>query len=362
MRFRLAFLTTISLLASYLPAQTEANLVLITIDGLRWQELFTGADSMLITNPICVKDTALMKEKYWAPTSEDRRRQLMPFFWNDIVAKGQIFGNRLLGNKVNCSNIFWFSYPGYGEILVGKSNAAVIHSNDKIDNPDTTFLERMHHLPSYRGQVAAFGSWDVFPYIINKDRSGIPVNAGFDKSTDSKPSEMETALNVLQDQIPSPWSSVRLDAFTHHYALEYIKKYHPKIVYVAYGETDDFAHDGRYDHYLDAAHRTDQFIENLWQMLQSLPTYKDNTHFIITTDHGRGTWENGSWKSHGKTYTGSNAIWLAGWGPKIISSGEIKVPAQWWQNQIAATCLELLGQPQLIQDDMGQAIPSLIRR
>src|SRR5690606_22459764 len=98
----------------------------------------------------------------------------------------------------------------------------------------------------------------------------------------------EKYLNILQPQTHSPWSGVRLDIFTHHYALEYMKRKHPRVTYIAYGETDDFAHDGRYDHYLHAARRTDKFIREIWEYCQSDPFYKDNTTFIITTDHGRG--------------------------------------------------------------------------
>ena len=99
-------------------------------------------------------------------------------------------------------------------------------------------------------------SLDVFSFIINDVRSGIPVNDGFKTATDANLTQKEQFLNKLQPQIPSPWATVRLDAFTHHYAKEYIKKHKPKVVYISYGETDDFAHDGDYDHYLHSAYQT----------------------------------------------------------------------------------------------------------
>jgi hypothetical protein len=40
--------------------QTE-NIFIITTDGFRWQELFTGADSAMIGDTGFVQDTALMK-------------------------------------------------------------------------------------------------------------------------------------------------------------------------------------------------------------------------------------------------------------------------------------------------------------
>ena len=79
-------------------------------------------------------------------------------------------------------------------------------------------------------------------------------------------------------------------------------------MYVAYGETDDFAHDGKYDAYLQSAYRTDAFIEELWNWVQANETYRDKTTFIITTDHGRGTRE--KWKDHGREVIGADQICL----------------------------------------------------
>src|SRR5699024_9326815 len=139
-----------------------------------------------------------------------------------------------------------FSYPGYNEILTGEADDERINSNEKMNNPNITILEELNNSEAYAGKVAAFGSWDVFPYIINEQRSGVPVNAGFEKSKGDDLTKIEQFLNKAQPNTPSPWGSVRLDMFTHNYALEYMKRKHPDMVYIAYGETDDFAHGGNY--------------------------------------------------------------------------------------------------------------------
>jgi len=245
--------------------QNTENIFIITLDGYRWQELFTGADPNLIENKDFVKNPEALKQRFWADTPEERREILMPFFWNTIAKKGQLYGNRLHDNKVDCSNTMWFSYPGYNEILCGYADDERVNSNAKNNNPNVTVLEYLNNLPSFKGKVAAFGSWNVFPFIINQERSGLPVNAGFAKATGEKLTDREKFLNALQDEIPGPWGGVRLDAFTHYFALEYLKKHQPNVVYIAYGETDDFAHDGRYDQYLTSAQRTDKYIGDLWE-------------------------------------------------------------------------------------------------
>ena len=322
----------------------DTKVILITLDGFRWQELFAGADSLLVDNKDYVHDADMLKEVFWRETPKERREALLPFFWNQVEKMGQIHGNRRLGSKVDLTNSMWFSYPGYNEVLTGTADDKNIRSNDKIPNPNTTILELYNNTPQGKGKVAAFGSWDVFPYIINEERSGVPVNAGFEAATGNL-NPREEFLNDLQEQIPSPWSSVRLDAFTHHYALEHMKKEHPKFVYIAYGETDDFAHDGDYQAYLKSAHNTDALIKEIWEYTQQDDFYKGQTVFIITTDHGRGTEPLDTWRSHGSDIAGAGSVWMILFGKGIEPLGEIAKEEQLYSDQIAPTVLELLHMP-----------------
>lgn len=337
------------------------NIILITFDGLRWQEVFTGADSTLVHSEDYVHDIPSLEQKFWVETPDMRRQKLLPFFWSTIAREGQLYGNRLVGNFVNCTNTMWFSYPGYNEILCGFADDERINSNDKTNNPNVTFLEYLSDLPDYKGKVAAFGSWDVFPYIINRERSGIPVNAGFELAEGNRLTEREEFLNELQPQIPSPWSSVRLDAFTHQYAMEYIRKNKPRVVYIAYGETDDFAHDGRYDAYLKSAHQTDKFIEEIWNYLQSSPVYRNKTTLLITTDHGRGTLPLASWRNHGRDVEGAGEIWFAVIGPDTEAKGEVREPMQLHQSQLAKTAAAFLGVDYKNERPVGEVARTMIK-
>jgi hypothetical protein len=193
-----------------------------------------------------------------------------------------------------------------------------------MNNPNVTILEELNNTSEYKGKVAAFGSWDVFPYIINEERSGVPVNAGFKPASGNGLTKIERFLNKEQPRTPSPWGSVRLDMFTHNYALEYMKRKHPDIVYIAYGETDDFAHDGDYQAYLNSANSTDSFLRELWNYTQQDPYYKDQTTFLITTDHGRGTQPLDTWRSHGTDIEGADQVWLMIYGSQIEPKGEMK--------------------------------------
>jgi len=329
----------ICLLDAQAQRKTE-NVILITLDGFRWQELFSGAEQRLISKEF-VNDSAALTKKFWAPSAEERRQKLMPFIWTVIAKEGQLYGNRQLGNKVNVTNQQWFSYPGYSEILCGFADDARINSNDKMENPNTNVLEFLNQQKAFKGKVAAFSSWDVFPYIINTKRSGVPVNAGL--VTKEKPTDKEKWLNEMMFQVPNPLGDVRLDAFTFNFAFEHLKVNKPRILYIAFDETDDFAHGGKYDLYLEAAHYTDQFIKTLWTWIQNDPQYKNKTTIILTTDHGRGMEKKDDWRHHGIKVPNADQIWMAVMGPDSPALGEVKTEGQLYQNQVAQTIATLLG-------------------
>lgn len=317
------------------------NVILITFDGLRWQEVFQGADSAFFRQQKNLKDPQL-KEKFWRDDVTERRKALLPFFWNTIAVHGQLYGNRLMNSPVAVSNRMWFSYPGYNEILTGNPDDARINSNDKNYNPNITVLEFLNKQPAYRNKVAAFTSWDCFPYIINDKRSGVYVNSALVTINQAQKGSREELLNQIMTAVPNPLYDVRLDAFTFYYGMEYVKKNKPRVLYFAFDETDDFAHAGEYAAYLNAAHYTDRFIGELWNYLQSDPFYKGKTTIIITTDHGRGR-DSENWKHHGIRIEGADEIWMAVLGPDTKPLGEMRDTPVIYQKQTAATVAALLG-------------------
>lgn len=339
-------------------ADTAPKLVLVTLDGFRWQELFRGADTVLAGNEAYVSRKESTRTRFLDP--EKRAIALTPFLHEVVGQQGVLIGNRDAGSCAEVTNPWWFSYPGYNEILTGHADPA-IDSNDKNDNPNVTFLEWLNGQPAFKGKVVAFGSWDAFPAIINETRSGVPVNAGFEPLAVQDPAMQ--FLDKLLAESPSPWDTERLDAFTHEYALWTLRNQHPRVTYISFGETDEFAHEGHYDMYLDAAHRADGFLRELWQTLQADPYYADHTTLIVTTDHGRGDASDESWRHHAspaamqgpmKDYAahfplgihGSNQTWIAVLGPGLQREAEQQYrEGQCAHNaQVAAAALRALGQ------------------
>lgn len=322
----------------YAQRKTE-NVIIVTLDGMRWQEVFGGADSALLKNRSFTKDSAKTSAKFWHNDMQVRRKKLFPFLWSAVLEKGQLYGNRMLGNKVDNANPYKFSYPGYNEIFTGYPDTAV-NSNDKILNKNINVLEFINRQPGYKNKVAAFATWDVFPYILNASRSGIYVNA----DTATLPASMEKfrLINDIQALTTRP-IGVRPDVLTYIAAREYMKEFKPKVLYIAFDETDDYAHSGMYDHYLASAYAEDRMIADLWKCIQSTPEYKDKTTLVITCDHGRGDKIKSNWQHHGQKIEEAGEIWIAAIGPDAESLGEVKLPMQLYQMQLAATIGKLLG-------------------
>jgi hypothetical protein len=311
------------------------NLILITADGLRRQEVFTGMDPLLMREKTAHMDKAdAVRNLYWAETPEARREKLLPFLWKTLVPRGVLLGN------VTVTNGFRVSYPGYSEILTCRAQDDRIRGNDPIQNPRQTVLELFREQWKLdRTQVALFGSWARFRHIGESRPGSIFLNAGYQES-DATPRLAE--LSRVQFDALSPWDEVRHDYITLEMALDYLKTVKPRVLYLALGETDDWAHGNRYDRTLQTARYFDGALERVWETVQSLPEYRDRTSLVISVDHGRGS-RLDDWSKHGNKVPGADQIWIAALGPDTPAQGALTSGPAVHQRDIAATLLSLAG-------------------
>ncbi len=317
------------------------NVLVVTLDGLRWQEMFSGYSADLNTEEAGgVPDPEALGLRFDAPTPKARRAKLLPFLWSTVAREGQILGDPSKGSRVRVTNGLWFSYPGYSELLTGVADPRV-DSNAKKTNPNVNVLEWLSLRPDFEGRAAAFSSWDVFPYILAVERSGLPVN-GAGPPVEDPQTDRDRLLNEFAADLPAYWGGARFDAPTMQGALEHLRTRQPRVLYVALDETDEWAHGRRYDLYLDAAHRSDRFLRRLWETAQSLPAYRGKTALVVATDHGRGETSR-DWTDHGERVPASQRIWMAFLGPDTPALG-VRAGVTATQAQLAATVAHLLGE------------------
>jgi hypothetical protein len=343
--------------------QTAENIIVITMDGFRWQEVFSGMDSALANQKRYHQgDSAHIFQHYWSPDPMARRELLLPFIWSTLAGKGQVHGNRHLQSKVDVANPYWFSFPGYNEIFTGFPDSAV-NSNSLPNNPHTNVLEFLNRQPGFEGKVAAFGAWEAFSRILNAPRCGFPVVAAFADCGGTAPNANEVLINKMRRDSYKPWHQDEcLDVFTHYAALECLRTRTPRVLYIGYGETDEWAHAGKYEAYLASAHQADQWVRDIWQFVQSDPHYKDKTALLVTVDHGRGDRKKDQWTGHGQSVLDSHETWFGIMGPGIEAKGEMTAESQIYASQYAQTIASLLGTRFTAEHPVGKRVEQLFHR
>lgn len=328
------------------PSTHQANsgqkVILVLLDGLRWQDVFRGADLELLNKESGgVENVDALKKAYWRENQDERRIALMPFLWGTMAKQGQIYGNRDLESPMRLTNRFHFSYPGYSEMIVGFADDR-INTNDPIPNPNTTVFEFLNTQPGFKGRVAVFSVWSVVKAMVVPERSKVPVNAGMAQLDFGKVTPVQQTINGLKRDLHHPWPEDPYDALCFYAALEYLKTDKPRAMWITFGETDTFAHEGRYDHYLNSARASDRMLRTLWETLQSIPDYRGKTTMVVSVDHGRGVAPT-AWKSHGASIPGADQTWLAIIGPRTPALGERKNLPEVTTSQIAATVAASVG-------------------
>ncbi|WP_010584350.1 alkaline phosphatase family protein [Schlesneria paludicola] len=318
------------------------NVIYITWDGFRWQEFFGGAQQTYLSKDAGVDKVELVTTKYWRETESERREALLPFVWNTIAKQGQIFGDQTQHAPARIENKHKFSYPGYSEMFSGYPDDERINSNQKVPNPNITVLEFLNGRPGLTGKVSAVATWDVFPSIFNVERSKIYVHAGLVPVPTTAPTDRERMLNELISDAVILWHDNQLDTLTMQAAREHLLKDKPRVLFIGLGETDEWGHARRYDRYLHAAHRADDFVRRFWELVQSLPDYRDQTTICIAPDHGRGS-SIRDWTDHGAKIEGAEYIWMAVLGPDTPAIG-VRSDVEVTLSQIAATLASAVGE------------------
>lgn len=354
------FFTFFFLLNFCLGQKPAENLVIITIDGVRWQEIFKGIDNSIVLNSLQINEIDTLFKHYNKATVEEKRHVLMPFFWDSIATKGQIYGNRDYGSKVKVGNLYKISYPGYNEMFCGFTDIT-LNTNKLRYNKNRSILEYLYNY-KYQNNIAVFSSWRAMPYILNTKRSKIPTFSAF-STTDNLLNYKSAKLSKYFEKTPNKrfYLKTCADTITNLRALTYLKQYHPKITYISFGETDEWGHSGNYVNYINAIHNFDGYLKQLWNFLQNDSIYKNNTTLFITTDHGRGSKKPSSWKNHGIRIKGSKQIWFAVLSNNIKPKGEIKRRHSYKAKRFAKTFALALGIKKTFSYRMARPITQIFK-
>lgn len=326
------------------PARKTRHVVLVTLDGVRTQDLFGGMDPVIIADPegSGIYDEELTRRRYWRDSAQARREVLMPRFWSEMAPQGMLLGNRDLGSRVSVSNDQWFSYPGYSEMLTGRPQPHVT-SNDLVRYPVATVMDHVaDKLDTGFAGVAQIGSWDGFRMAASKADGGFLMSGAYDDIPGALSTPEMDRYSALRRQIQQLWEEGSNDTTTFLLGRDYLLRHQPALLWIGLSQSDDWAHARRYDLLLDYLHLVDGWLADLWQLIEETPGLAGQTTLILTTDHGRGPTPE-DWAEHGAEIAGCDAIWLFVRGPDTPAVGQVQGGPELFQGTVATTVLQLLG-------------------
>ena len=111
-------------------------------------------------------------------------------------------------------------------------------------------------------------------------------------------------------------SGYRKDSLTFDVVKSVLTDYHPNLMLINFRQPDVSGHAGNWENYLAGIKSVDQYVFELWNILQSDEEYKDKTTLMVTNDHGRHLdGISSGYKGHGDGCEGCRHIMFFAMGP-----------------------------------------------
>ena len=292
-----------------LPAPPEpraASVVVVTLDGTRWQDVFFGKEMPTLHR--------------WMTT--------------DGVAIGAPGHGEAWASGPN-----YVSLPGYTEIFTGRPSACQSNACGAIGTP--TLVDE---ILDCGGDAAVVSSWENIARAATRDPSRTLLSAG--RHETGRVDGLDAAL-LARGRAANPWpggDDYRADALTAEVALHLVESHQPRFLFVGLGDTDENAHHGDRAGYLASLRAADHFLGALDERVN------DDTVVFVTADHGRSD----EFRDHGAAWPESGRVWMVARGAAIAARGALDVNVR--LADLAPTIRCLLGMPRDASPDAGRSI------
>ena len=323
------------------------SVVVVAIDGVRWQEVFRGVDP------------ALGAAQGVPPEAMDSAQKLMPNLHGLLASDGAAIGAPDNGAPVVAAGPNFVSLPGYREMLSGRwPSGCVDNACPRVTA--ATLADEFARIDPRREDVAVVASWPTLANAASADPQRLAISAGrhggatrdalgFDARARSILDEAEAAA-------PHPGhGDFRPDRFTAELALRYLRHHRPKFLFVGLGETDEYGHRNDYKRYLEALRFADGFVGDVARDLRTLRRSGTRTLLVVTTDHGRAE----DFVHHGEDAPESARAWIVAAGSGIQARGFVSAPTTRRLADIAPTIRRWAGLPDDGHSSAGNVLTEL---
>ncbi len=321
-------------------ADTSVPVILVVLDGVRWQEVFSGVDPALAAThragPVC------------------DARTLLPSLYAALDARGAAIGAPGHG-LIAASGPNFVSLPGYTEIFGGRSPDRC-QDNGCAGATRPTIVDAFRDRSRSDADVAVISSWAPIARAATGTSSRIVLSAGRDDVSGTQFLTEDPETRRILDEgaraDPRPGhDSFRPDRYTAGIALRYLETRRPSFLFVGLGEPDEYAHDDDYRGYLAALRAADDFFGRLFATLDRMGDRGRRSLVLVTADHGRGH----NYRDHGGALPESARVWLLALGGPVHARGFVEGPRPRRLADLAPTIRQVVGIP--LEDSTGAGTP-----
>jgi hypothetical protein len=316
--------------------------VLITIDGVRAEDVFDGADLAL--------GPGAQASKVGKPEA------VMPRTHRLVATRGVALGSDRPGcGTVRTASGANVSLPGYLEIFTGRKTRCRDNGCDRTDRA-TVFDEAAG---AGLWPVASIGSWEVLDHAVSDGSQNVLVAEGTQRWPGPRPvmgGHMEELVSAGEraDSYPGH-AKYRPDVHTAAIALEYLRTAAPAVLHVGLGDADEWGHKNEYPKYLEAIAKADAFIGQVADTLEGMGDLGQRTTVIITTDHGR----NQDFRHHAATSPTAARTFVIAFGARVQPRGVICSQRDVTLADVAPTVREILGLARDTSPEAGRPIEEI---
>lgn len=286
------------------PFAPPDHVVVIAIDGVRWQEVFRGVDPRFARTSLSTHDQST------------GIHETVPVLHQIACTRGVLLGND--HSRVFVSSPATVSLPGYSELFGGRTPTCA--HNECPATREPTLLDAWRRSDE-AATLAVVSSWAKIPNVAAMDRSRLMITAGRSATQNLEPLStdpvFDTALRSGRSAPAAPGiDDYRPDRFTADVGLRLLQLAQPSFLFLGLGDTDEYAHQGDYGAYVEALRFADSVVGRVDRLLTELQSHGKQTLLVVTTDHGRAA----SFRNHTNSKEAAR-IWMLWSGSAIHARG-----------------------------------------
>jgi len=331
--------------ADGVPDADETAVVLVVLDGARWQDVFLGADPQLAAE---------------ASVAAPRADVLMPHLHALIADRGAAMGAPGHGAPLVASGPNYVSLPGYTEIFTGRP-ANGCRDNDCAPTRIPTVMDEVAARSRAPGGAVVIASWERIERAASADPARLVLSVGRSRVSHGEALRDDDVARELLDRgahaDPFPgYGDFRPDRMTAAVALHYLETKRPRLMFLGLGEPDEYAHRGDYAGYLGSLRASDAVLGELFAALDRMGTRGRHTTVLVTADHGRGR----DYRFHGRDFPESARVWLVAAGAGVEARGLAHAVRPHRLADVAPTVRALLQLPADLGPTSGEPIEELL--